>query len=428
MGWRFRPAAPATAGGPGGPGAGARRFGGGATAVTIEPAKQGELRNFLTALGTVTAANTATIRSRADGQLLKVHFEEGQRVKAGDLLAEIDPRSYQVALQQAEGQLARDRALLANARLDLQRYESAHEAVTQQQIDASKTSVAQYEGTVKADEGSVASYQLQLSYCRVTAPIDGRVGLRLVDVGNLVRASDATGLLVITQDAPIMVIFNLPEDSLPGVRRAMRGETPLEVEIFDRSMKRRLATGTLIAIDNQIDTTTGTVRLKATIPNEDLALFPNQFVNVRLLVNTVKDATLIPTSAIQIAGTDRFAYVVDAEGVVQRRAIKTGNSEGLLTAVTEGVAPGEQVATEGLDRLQNGAHVTARAPVAIDTSVPDRPRRNRNGGAGAGGPGGGAFSGERPAGARKANPAGTTDGAARKAGPTAPADSSGKAP
>jgi multidrug efflux system membrane fusion protein len=376
---RSREAAAAAAGtGTGRPGGGAGRGGFGGqrppTFVSAEPARRGELRNYITALGTVTATNTATVRSRVDGELLKLHFEEGQRVKSGDLLAEIDPRSYEVALQQSEGQLARDRALLDNAKLDLQRYLSAREAVTQQQIDTAKAAVAQYEGAVKADEGSVANYKLQLSYCRVVAPIDGRVGLRQIDVGNLVRSGDTNGLLVITQDQPIAVLFSIPEDNLPSVRRALAAGESLPVEVYDRSMQNRLATGTLVAVDNQIDVTTGTVRLKATVPNEDLALFPNQFVNVRLLVSTDKNALLIPTTAVQISAQDRFAYVVDGDNVVQRKAIKVGNSEGSSTAVLDGLQAGDLVVTEGLDRLQNGTKVMMRPQTA-----PGAPNQNPNG-------------------------------------------------
>lgn len=310
---------------------------------------------------------------------MKVHFEEGQRVKAGDLLAEIDPRSYEVALQQAEGQLARDRALLDNAKLDLERYLGAREAVTQQQIDTAKAAVAQYEGATKADEGSVANYRLQLSYCRVLAPIDGRVGLRLVDEGNLVRGGDTTGLVVITQDKPIALIFSIPEDHLPAVRRAMAVGQKLEVEVMDRSMQTPLATGALTAVDNQIDTTTGTVRMKAVVPNEDLALFPNQFVNVRLLVSIDKDTTLIPTSAIQINGDERSVYVVGDDGAVERRKVELGTTEGSVVAVRSGVAPGEVVVTEGLDRLQSGMKVTLRGPAPTPAATTRPPGQNRGG-------------------------------------------------
>lgn len=396
----FRPKSAAGDGGPGsgaasGPTGGGRGFGGpggrggqrGTPTVNAEPARTGDLPNFVTALGTATALNTAVVRSRVDGELIKVNFEEGQPVNQGDLLAEIDPRPFQIALQQAEGQLARDRAQLDNTRLDLQRYQNAREAVTPQQVDAAKAAVAQYEGAVKSDEGSVANYSLQLSFCHVVAPISGRTGLRQVDVGNLVRSADAAGIVVITQVQPIAVRFSVPEDSLRNINRAIATGQALPVEVLDRALKNRLAAGSLTAVDNQIDTTTGTVRIKATVPNEDLALFPNQFVNVRLLVSTEKNVTLIPTSAVQISGSERYVYVITAESTVERRTVKLGNSDGQFTAVSEGVASGDMVVTEGLDRLQNGGKVVVRTPeanpAAATAAAP--PPRSPGGSSGAGG-------------------------------------------
>lgn len=355
--------------------------------VNTETARNGDLPYYITALGTVTALNTAVVHSRVDGELIKINFEEGQPVNQGDLLAEIDPRSFQIALQQAEGQLARDRAQLENARLDLQRYQNAREAVTLQQVDAARASVAQFEGAVKSDEALVANYSLQLAFCHVVAPISGRVGLRQVDVGNLVRSSDAAGIVVITQIQPLAVRFSIPEDSLRVVNQAVAAGEALPVEIFDRSLKNRLAMGNLAAVDNQIDPTTGTVRIKATVPNDDLALFPNQFVNVRLLVATERGAILIPTSAIQISGPERYVYVVTSESTVERKSVKLGNAEGQWTAVVEGVAVGDRVVTEGLDRLQNGGKVVSRTPGAKPTSaVPaseaeDGERRGKRGAA-----------------------------------------------
>ncbi len=382
----FRPKPAATTGaspvgeaaGPGGSGGShSGRGGAGAFArmpvtVNVEAAKQADLPNYVTALGTVTALNTAIVHARVNGQLNKVNFEEGQDVKQNDVLAEIDPRPFQVALEQAQGQLIRDQATLENAKLDLQRYQNAQEAVTQQQIDTAKSAVAQDEGAVKADEGAVANAQLNLSFCQVIAPIDGRVGLRQVDIGNLVSTTDPNGIVVITQVKPIAIRFSVPEDSLPAINKAVSaGGPPLKAEVSDRSFKHPLATGQLVAIDNQIDTTTGTVRLKAVAPNEDLALFPNQFVNVRLLVSVQKNATLIPTSAIQINGNDRFVYVVKEDSTVERRTVKTGNSEGLYTAINDGVSPGEKVVTDGLDRLQNGMKVSVRASDAQNPVQPN---------------------------------------------------------
>ena len=363
------------AAGPGGPGPGGGGFGGGRgggrggfggpVPISSEKAITADLRVYLTALGTVSPLNTITVRSRADGELQKIHFTEGQLVKAGDLLAEIDSRSYRVALEQAEGQLARDTALLENARRDLERYKNAGEAVTQQQVDSATATVAQYAGSVRTDHGSVENYKLQLSYCRVTAPIAGRVGLRLVDQGNLVRAGDSTGIVVITQEEPISVVFSVPEDNLPKIRKALAAGQELPVSAFDRGLQNRLAMGKLLAIDNQIDVSTGTVRMKALFANEDHGLFPNQFVNVKMLTEILEGAILIPTSAIQLAGQARFVFVVKPDDTVERRTITVGRAEGEKTAILEGLKPGDTVVTEGLDRLQNGSQVASRTPVAI---------------------------------------------------------------
>ena len=382
----FHPRTPATStnaadgrsSGRGGPGG----FGGNrALPVAVAAVKTSDFRVFLNALGSVTALNTVTVKSRVDGELVKLHFTEGQRVQAGDLLAEIDPRAYAAVLAQTEGQLARDSALLANAKLDLDRYANAEAAVTQQQLATAKTLVAQYEGAVQADQGVVASARLQLSYCRILAPIDGRVGLRSVDQGNLVKANDATGLVVITQERPIAVIFSLPEDSVPTVRKSLGGDQPLRVTAFDRAFKTVLARGRVAALDNQIDPTTGTVRLKAIFPNEDDALFPNQFVNIRLLAEVQSGALIIPASAVQINGPARFVFVVKGE-TVERRAIVTGKTEGELTTVDSGLTEGEQVVTDGLDKLQDGAKVALREAGAgsSDTKLgANVERRNKNG-------------------------------------------------
>ena len=350
--------------------------------VATTAVKTADFRVFLNALGTVTALNTVTVKSRADGELKKINFTEGQVVNAGDLLAEIDSRSYEALLEQAEGQWARDSALLANARLDLERYMNAEAAVTQQQLATAKTLVAQYEGTVKADQGVVDGYKLQLSYCRVLAPISGRVGLRLVDQGNLIKSSDASGLVVITQERPITVAFSLPEDSLPALRKSLGGEKPIRVTAFDRSGKNMIARGKVASLDNQIDPSTGTVRLKAIFDNEDDALFPNQFVNVRVLVEVQTGALLIPSSAVQINGPARFVYVVKGESV-ERRAIVVGKTEGEQTSIEKGLADGELVVTDGLDKLQDGSKVSMREPGA-----------GGPGGGGPGGPGGAGAGGE----------------------------------
>ncbi|HEU5079040.1 MAG TPA: MdtA/MuxA family multidrug efflux RND transporter periplasmic adaptor subunit [Opitutaceae bacterium] len=351
-------AGPGGRGGRGGPGRGA--FFNQPTVVSTAQAKIGSLPDYINALGTVTALNTATVHSRVDGQLNKVNFEEGQNVKAGDVLAEIDSRPFESELAQAQGQLARDEAFLVNAQADLQRYQEAREAVTQQQLDAAKAAVAQYEGSIKADKAMVATAQLNVSFCKVTAPIDGRVGLRQVDVGNLVRSSDANGIVVITQIQPISVRFSIPEDRLPSVNRARAAGEKLTVDIFDRAMRRKLATGEVVALDNQIDTTTGTLRVKAIVPNDDLSLFPNQFVNVQLLVRIEENIVLVPTTAVQIIGTERYVYVVLPDNTVERRQVKIGNSLTDFTAIREGVKEGETLVTEGIDRLQTGSQVMTR--------------------------------------------------------------------
>jgi multidrug efflux system membrane fusion protein len=334
----------------------------GSTPVSAATAQKGVMNTYLTALGTVTAWNTVTVKSRADGQLLKLHFTDGQHVQAGDVLADIDPRAYKAALEQAEGQLARDRALLANAKLDLERNLSASEAVSAQQVDTAKSTVAQYEGVVRADQGNVDNDRLQLGYCTVTAPISGRTGIRNVDEGNLIHASDASGLVTITQDTPIAVFFSIPEDRLQRVLKALNSGKTLEVEAYNRSMERQLAKGEVVALDNAIDTGTGTVRLKAKFDNADGALFPNQFVNIRMLVGSKPDATLIPVSAVQISGKTRYVFVVGKDGTVERRTVKPGQSEGNFTSIEDGLAPGEVVATEGIDKLRDGAKVIVVEP------------------------------------------------------------------
>ena len=357
----FRPSAAA---------AGANARGPRPISVTTVAAKTGQLHVYLTAIGNVVAWNTVTVHSRADGQLLKLYFVEGQRVKADDLLAEIDPRAYEVGLEQAEGQYARDLALLDNARHDLDRYQNAQEAVTPQQVDAAKAAVAQYEGIVRTDKGNEDSYKLQLSYCRILAPSAGRTGLRLVDEGNIIHASDTTGIVVITQDQPVAVFFNLPEDNLPAIRKAMQGDTPLSVDVYDRDKAHIIASGAVIVLDNQIDTASGTVRLKARFDNTDSSLFPNQFVNVRLLVEVQNNVTLIPAAAVQINGATRFVFVVKSDNTVEQRTVTLGKTEGDIVAVATGVTAGEMVVTEGLDKLQNGTAVLARLQGTPAPAVP----------------------------------------------------------
>lgn len=281
---------------------------------------------YLTGLGTITAANTATVRSRVDGQLIALHFEEGQQVKAGDLLAEIDPSQFKVALAQAQGQLAKDKATLANARRDLARYQQLVKTnlVSRRELDAQQALVNETLGTIKADEASVASAQLQLDWSRITAPVEGRVGLKQVDVGNQISSGDTTGIVVITQTHPIDLIFTLPENDIATVLRAQKSGTPLKVEARDRTNSQKLSEGVLLSLDNQIDATTGTIKVKARFDNQDDALFPNQFVNARMLVDTEQNAVVIPTAALQMGNEGHFVWVLNSENKVSKHLVKPG--------------------------------------------------------------------------------------------------------
>ena len=340
----------------------------GPVTVTAATATKGDIGVYLNAIGTVTPVYTSSITAQASGVVTAVHYREGQLVHKGQALIDIDPRSYQAQLLQAEGTLERDMGVLAQAEMDLDRYRTAwaRNAIPKQTLDDQEKIVLQDQGTVKNDQGTVKYDQVQLSYCYITAPIAGRVGLRLVDPGNVVQANGTTVLVVITQIEPITVIFTLAEDSLGQVQARMRSVHTLPVEAMDRAQTTKIASGKLITIDNQIDTTTGTVKLRALFDNKDDALFPNQFVNTRLLVNTLQGVTLVPTAAVQHNGQVAFVYVIGS-GVVSTRNITTGVADAGLTAV-EGINPGDVVATSSFEKLQNGSKV-----VQSKTAPPTNP-------------------------------------------------------
>jgi len=348
--------------------------------VVAAGAVTGDIDITLNGLGTVTSLATVTIKSQISGQLVRVAYQEGQMINKGDLVAEIDSRPYELALAQAQGALERDQALLQAAELDLKRYQDLAKtnAIPRQQLDTQVSLVAQDKGLVISDKAQIDTQKLNIAYCHIVSPVTGRAGLRLVDPGNYVTANDASGIVVITQLKPISVIFTVAEDNLPQIVKRLRAGATLPVTAFDRSGTTKLATGTLKTLDNQIDTTTGTLKLRAEFANEDDGLFPNQFVNVRLLIDTLHDATVVPTSAIQRGAPGTFVYLVNADNTVAVRPVTLGPASAERVAIQTGLAPGDRVVVDGADKLRSGARVVVRGA---------------DGGAG----GGGAPGGNRPA-------------------------------
>ena len=341
--------------------------------VSVATAERHNVPYYLTGLGSVNAYYTVSVKSRVDGELMQVNFKEGQNVQKGELLAVIDPRPYQVALEQAQAALFRDQAQLRDAKLNFERFKGLLQssgAMSQQQVDTQGATVDQLDGTVRNDQAAIDSAKLNLVYCHITSPVTGRIGLRLVDPGNIVHATDTNALFVITQLQPIAVIFTLPEDSLPAVAPEMAKGT-LEVDAYSRDDQNKLASGKLLTIDNQIDQTTGTARLKAVFDNKDNALWPNQFVNTRLLLNVRKNSTTIPAAAIQRGPQGTYVFAVKSDNTVEVRAVTVAFTQDNVSVIASGVSPNDVVVTDGQDKLQEGSKIETR-PAAPSVNKPQQ--------------------------------------------------------
>lgn len=366
-------------------------------AIAVATARRGDINQYIAALGTVTPVYTVTVYAQVSGQIIAVHYHQGQLVRKGAPLIDIDPRPYQSLLAQAEGALQRDQGALVEARMDLKRYQAAYarNGVSRQQVEDQQQTVVQDEGTVKADQGMVDYDRVELAYCHIVAPISGLVGLRLVDPGNTVFAGSGSTLVVITQLQPITVVFDVAEDEVPQVQAQLRAGQHLPVAAFDRTDEHQLGAGMLTALDNEVDTTTGTVKFRADFPNQDLALFPNQFVNARLLLKTLQGVTLVPNAAVQYNGTSTFVYVVKADSTVAVQTVTVLASNDEDSAVS-GVNPGTLVTTSGFERIENGARVSYARPASGGTAGGTTPTTTVRGGSGSGGGGGGGGGGGTP--------------------------------
>jgi len=414
--WRAgHPVATAQKGGSGGGGGGGRGGASGPVPVVVTKVARSSIPVYLNGLGNVSPYYTVTVKSRVDGQLMKVDFNEGDLVKEGQVLAEIDPRPYQVQLDLAQATLARDQAVQANAKVDFDRYTLLvkTDAIPSQQLDTQKALVAQYEAATKQDQANIDNAKLELVYAKVTAPITGVVGLRLVDPGNIVHASDANGMVTITQLQPIAVLFTIPEDSLPDVVQKLRGGAKLPADAYNRDNSKKLASGTLVTLDNQIDSTTGTSKLKAVFDNQDNHLFPQQFVNVRLLVNTLTDQLVVPNVAVQNGQQGTFVYVVDDDSRVHLKTVQVGIATETSTDILGGITDGDRVVVDGTDRLVENLVVRVRKAGQMDNPPGYNPGGGRGGrgaskGGGSSGRGGGAQTGDQTAPAGAADKGGRT--------------------